>query len=239
MIVGLVTAGLLVLLAVVAAGAGVRAYRSERGPRPFSRTGRHYRRLCTRRSFLRLGAATVAAAALANSGVDQAVAGAYAARVHGPRVDALSAGWKGFGERFWFFVWGVFAMLDGLLVSTPLLRWGRGNFEAMIVGLPVLWTAQRVGGASRPSEERGARWRPFADDNTASGHTFMAAVPLLTLRADIRHQVGRGALWLASWGTGWSRLHDRKHFLSQVIYGHAIAAAAVEAVGTDVRDPDA
>lgn len=236
MIVGEVVACALLLLAVIAAGAGMRAFRDRRGPRPFTRTRAHYGRFLSRRTFLRLGAATAAAAALAHTGVDEAVDRAYGARGHGDVSDAVSAGWKGFGERFWFLVWGVFAALDGLLVSTPLLRWGRGNFEAMVVGLPALWTLQRLGGASRPEEGRGARWRPLADDNTASGHTFIAAIPLLNLGRGVRDRVGRGALWLASWGTGWSRLHDRKHYLSQVLYGHAIAAAAVDAVDEPVRE---
>lgn len=233
MIVGVVVAGALVLTAVIAAGAALRAADHRRGPRPFALTVRHYGRYYSRRTFIRLAAAAAAAAVLAHSGVDEAVDRAYADRVRGPGADAVSAVWKGFGERFWFGVWGAFALLDGLLVSTPLLRWGRGNFEAMIVGLPMLWTLQRLGGASRPSEDRGARWRPIADDNTASGHTFIAAIPLLNARSALGDRAARGLLWLASWGTGWSRLHDRKHYLSQVIFGHAIAETAVAAVQED------
>lgn len=233
MIVGVIVAGGLILTAVIAAASALRAADRRRGARPFTLTARQYGRYYSRRTFFRLAGTAAAAALLAHAGVDEAVDRAYAARVRGPGADAAAAVWKGFGERFWFGVWGAFALLDGLLVSTPLLRWGRGNFEAMIVGLPMLWTLQRLGGASRPSEDRGARWRPLADDNTASGHTFIAAVPLLNARTILGDRVARGLLWLASWGTGWSRLHDRKHYLSQVVFGHAIAETAVAAVRDD------
>lgn len=231
MIVGAIAAGLLLAVALAAAGLALRRAGGRRpGPRPFSGTSRHYGAFYSRRTFLHLGAATVAAFALAHTGVDQAVADAYERRLRGAGVDRASAVWKGFGEKSWFFVWLPFALLDGLVATHPVLAWGRRNFEATIVGLPMLWTLQRFGGASRPREERGSRWRPLADDNTASGHTFLAAIPWLNAGRALDPAILRTLAWLGSWGTGWSRLNDRQHYLSQVVYGHAIAARAVAAV---------
>ena len=74
----------------------------------------------------------------------------------------------------------------------------------------------------------------MSDDNTASGHAFIAAIPWLNLA---RRSPGPVARWAARFGsvlTGWSRINDRKHYLSQVVLGWTIAWNATEAVqGTD------
>jgi membrane-associated phospholipid phosphatase len=70
----------------------------------------------------------------------------------------------------------------------------------------------------------------MSDDNAASGHAFIAAVPWLNLA---RRLPGTWPRWAARCGsvlTGWSRLNDRKHYLSQVILGWTIAWNAVDAV---------
>jgi membrane-associated phospholipid phosphatase len=101
----------------------------------------------------------------------------------------------------------------------------------MIVGLPVLWTVQRGLGANRPSSDDGSpRWRPMAAANSASGHTFMAAVPWLTLASRSQRLPVQHFSRLASVATGWSRLNDRKHYLSQILLGWTIAFNAVTAV---------
>jgi membrane-associated phospholipid phosphatase len=220
----LITAVTYTIRALRAAG------RTTSGPRPFSLTGRHYKSFYSRRTFLRLGGTSLIAFALAHTGADEAVDRWHTSVVRGQRSDAIAAGWKGFGEPFWFMTWGAFALLDGLVATHPVLSWGRRNFESMIVGLPVLWSLQRLGGASRPSEDQGAAWRPIKDDNTASGHAFMAAIPWLNLNQTLDRTWTKRLAWTLSWGTGWSRMNDRKHFVSQVVYGHAIAEQAVSSV---------
>ncbi len=237
----MIVAGIVaVVLLIVAVGSAVRALRAAesvraaRGVRPFSQTGTHYRSLMSRRSLLKLGVTTAGAFVLAHSGVDTAVEKWHTSRVRGPGSDAAAEAFKGFGERFWFFVWGGFALLDGFVGSSPVLQWGRRNFECLIVGLPALWTIQRVGGGGRPTDEHGdPRWRPMHDDNTASGHTFMAAIPWLNAGKSVESAWFGKIAWALSWGTGWSRLNDRKHYVSQVVLGHGIASGAVEATRSD------
>ena len=226
---------LLLLLAVIAAARALRAAgqwrETPRGRAPFAGTVAQYRRCYDRRGFLILGGVALAAYVMAHTGIDEAVDTAHTQRVRGRRSDSLADALRGFGERPWFLVWGAFALLDGLVATAPLLRWGRRNFEAMVVGLPALWSLQFAGGASRPTDPHGdARWRPFSDDNTASGHTFVAAVPWLNAGRTVDEAWLRGFAWLASWGTGWSRINDRKHYASQVVFGHEIAAQAVRSV---------
>jgi len=229
---------LVVLIAALAllAGAVARSARGRpaRGPRLCSATGRHYRRLYSRRGFLKLGGALLAAGALAHSGADEAVDAAHRDRVRGAASDRLAAWLEPLGERFWFVVWGLFAVADAARGSNRLTRWGRRNWEAMLAGLPLLWAMQYGLGASRPTDEgnrRGARWnRPLRDDNSASGHAFVAAIPWLTAARAAGAPLPRAGAYAGSVLTGWSRLNDRKHYLSQIWLGWFAAWAAVAAV---------
>lgn len=197
----------------------------------FVGTGGQWRRNYGRRSFLRLGAAALAAGALAYSGVDEAAENFHATNLRSTGTDRAAAGLRFFGERFWFFNWLAVGAIDAWWRTGPFSRWGRANFEAMVVGLPLLWTVQRGLGANRPSsEEASPRWRPMAAANSASGHTFIAAVPWLTLAARSSILPVRYFSRVASVATGWSRLNDRKHYLSQILLGWTIAFNAVAAV---------
>ncbi len=198
----------------------------------FLGTGRHWRNnYASRRTFLRLGAALVGAGVLAYSGADEALASFHDTRVRGSLSDRVAWVVKPWGERFWFVNWLLVAGVDAWWRTNAFTRWGRGNFEAMVVGLPVLWTLQRGLGANRPSsDDANPRWRPLAADNSASGHAFIAAIPWLTLARRAPARVVRPLARGASVLTGWSRLNDRKHYLSQVVLGWTIAWNAVEAV---------
>ncbi len=200
----------------------------------FKGTGSHWRRNYGRRSFLRLGGATLAAAALAYSGADEAVDELHSGTLRSGGTDAASHVVNPFGERFWFLNWLLVGVIDAWIRSGSFSRWGRGNFEAMVVGLPVLWTVQRGLGANRPSDEGpDPRWKPMADDNAASGHAFISAIPWLNLARRTDKIPARWAARGASVLTGWSRINDRKHYLSQVVLGWTIAWNAVEAVNDD------
>ncbi len=189
-----------------------------------------WRRCYSRRSFLRLGAGVLAAGVLAYSGADEAVESWHARAVRGRISDALATLGKVWGERVWFGVWALLAALDATLRSSPLSRWGRESFVATLVGLPLLWTTQRVLGGARPgAQPRGPRWRLLADDKSASGHAFMAAVPWLTLAQRQGGSLARIPARIASLLGGWSRLNDRMHYPSQILLGYLIAWSAVDA----------
>jgi hypothetical protein len=229
---------ILPLILVVAAWLRTSASR-RRTAAYFRHTGPQWRSCYSRRRFLRLGGAAVVAGVLAHSGIDEAIDREYAREIRSPLSDTIAGVFKIAGERAFFAVWALLAALDVTLRGHPLTRWGRRNFEAMLVGLPLLWSTQRVLGAGRPlSPPHRARWRPFASDHAASGHTFMAAIPCLTLAGTVRR---RGVRWLArltSTLTGWSRLNDRMHYLSQIILGYSIAWTATAAVLDNETLPD-
>lgn len=202
-----------------------------RGPPLLRETGPYWRRNYSRRSFLRLGAATAASAVLAYSGADEALQSWYRDRVRSRASDRVAHHLHYYGERFWFLVWAVVAAVDAYFGTSSFSRWGRKNFEAMLVGLPTLWTVQRGLGANRPSDpDPDPRWRPLADDNAASGHAFIAGIPWLNLARRLPSPAGSGLARLASTATAWSRLNDDKHYLSQILLGWTIAWNATAAV---------
>jgi len=213
-----------------------------RGRALFRHTGPQWRRMYGRRAFLRYGLALGTAAVLAYSGADEAIdrwhgralntrEGRGSHELPPSRSDRVAEVVKFAGERFWFGVWAVAAAVDWLWKSSPVSRWGRDNFEAMVVGLPLLWTTQRVLGSNRPSSDTGdPRWQPFRHANAASGHAFVGAIPVWTLAQRVDQDTGRWALRTAGLVTGWSRLNDRKHYLSQTLLGWTIAGNAVAAV---------
>jgi membrane-associated phospholipid phosphatase len=210
-----------------------RSAAARRRTRRFLRqTGPAWQRCYSRRSFLRLGVGILAAGALAYSGADGAVESWHARVVRGRGSNALATLVKVWGERVWFAVWALLAALDATLRSSALSRWGRESFEATLVGLPLLWTTQRALGGARPgAEARGSRWRLLADDKSASGHAFMAAIPWLTLARRLGGSLERFLARGASLLGGWSRLNDRMHYPSQILLGYLIAWSAVDAAG--------
>ncbi len=214
----------------------LRSHRSRRqGARLFRETAPAWRRTYSRRAFLRLGGAALAAGILAYGGLDGEIESWHARRVRSAGTDRLAAFFRIWGERFWFGVWGLLAAVDAAVRSSAATRWARRNFQAMLVGLPLLWSTQRLLGASRPGQRPwGPRWRPLDNDKAASGHTFVAAVPWLNLARRLpggaAGNVGRGAAGLASLLTGWSRLDDRLHYPSQILLGWVIAWNATAGV---------
>ena len=129
----------------------------------FKGTGPHWRRTFSRRSFLRLGGAVAAAGVMAYSGVDEAVDQFHSGTMRSTGTDTASHIVNPFGERFWFGNWLLVAAIDAYVRTSSFSRWGRDNFESMVVGLPVLWTLQRGLGANRPSDENPSpRWRQLS-----------------------------------------------------------------------------
>ncbi len=208
-------------------------------PAPLFRgTGAHWRRQYSRRAFLKLGAAVAVAGVVVYSGADEQVARLNDEHPGGDAAEGVSRVGYELGQRPWFLAWAGLAAVDAWLRSNPLTRWGRANFEAMVIGLPLLWTVQRVLGADRPSAEHPTpHWRPFATDHAASGHAFIGAVPWLNAARAANLHRWQPALKLGSTLSGWSRLHDRKHYLSQVWLGWFLAWQATNAAGYHGEEP--
>ncbi|MCP4800399.1 MAG: phosphatase PAP2 family protein [bacterium] len=217
---------IIVLMVVAAVSSGLTLKRAAAGNfrKP---VGRMYKKQYSRRGFLTQGIMVTGAAVLVYSGVDEAVDSWHTKSVRSDSTDSAANFLNHIGERKWFFAWAGLAATDVLLASTPLSRWGRKTCESVIVGLPMLWGTQYLLGASRPKETGSPKYDPFNDDNSASGHTFMAAIPMLTLAKSQAPAPAKIAGYLGSLPVGWARMNDRKHYLSQVLLGYGMAWNAV------------
>jgi len=118
-------------------------------------------------------------------------------------------------------------------------QWASRSSQAILVGFPVLLVGQYATGASRPSDEKswGSHWKPFTDNHGISGHAFLGAVPFITAAQMTDHFLLKSVLYFGSTLTGWSRINDDAHYLSQAILGWYLAYLSCRAV-TRTENPN-
>ncbi len=121
----------------------------------------------------------------------------------------------------------------------PLGEWGERSARALLTGGPLVLVMQRVTGASRPNESSSqSHWEPFQDNNGVSGHSFVGAVPFLTLAQIADHPILKVACYVGSVLPAISRINDERHYFSQVFLGWYVAFLATHAVHeTQTGDP--
>ncbi len=182
-----------------------------------------------------------AAAPIANTSADESIrrwVRAPAARVpgEGDSVDALSSV-VNYAGQFWFVVplWVEVAALrggaaDGYQADGGMREWGNRSLRAVALGYPPVLALYGILGSGRP-DKNDSHWHPFREFHGVSGHTFMGAIPFLTAAAMVDEPLYKVPLVLGSFLTGWSRLHEDRHYFSQVALGWWIAYLAVRSVG--------
>ncbi len=116
--------------------------------------------------------------------------------------------------------------------------WARQTCRALLVGAPANYSLQVLIGSSRPTDTDGdSRWRPFHDNNGSSGHAFVGAVPFLTAAKRTDSLLLKSILIFGSGLSGYSRIYDDAHYLSQVLLGYYVAVLAVEATEGTQQSP--
>jgi membrane-associated phospholipid phosphatase len=106
------------------------------------------------------------------------------------------------------------------------------------VGLSLLLAATITGGTKlavgryRPDESSSAYvFAPFSGhDAFPSGHTTMAFALASSLSDEIHRGWATALLYTAATGTGWSRLNDEKHWLSDVVGGALVGITSTKLV---------
>ena len=188
-----------------------------------------YSRQNLRPAMLTLGSAAI----LANTRMDQEFSDWYQTDVRTESLDNIADVAKLFGEQWPMVGLYASASLTGrwLEVDPRWAYWGDHSLRSMFVGVPPLLFLQKALGSSRPNDvPLSSDWDFWADDNGASGHAFVGAVPFL-VAAQMAERPRVKATWFAlSTLTGWSRINDNDHYLSQVIVGWWLAYAATNAV---------
>jgi len=115
--------------------------------------------------------------------------------------------------------------------GTWLGTWGQRCLRSYVVGAPMVLALQLGLGASRPDEsDAHSYWKPFTDDNSVSGHAFIGSVPFIQAAMLTDNFWARLAIFVASTFTGWSRINDDAHYLSQSFLGWWIGLVACTAV---------
>ena len=197
-----------------------------------------YRRFYNRDNFRPFALTIGLSAIIANTSMDQEFSDWYQDHVRSESTDDFSRVAKSFGEQ-WPMV-GAYLTASALgrlpHSDTRLALWGDRSFRSMLVGVPPLLFLQKALGSSRPNDNPAfSDWRFWEDENGASGHTFVGAVPFL-VAAQLAERPGAKFGWTAlSTLPGWSRINDNDHYLSQVIVGWYLAYLATKSV----QDSDA
>lgn len=193
---------------------------------------------------IRLGIAFGLGGIAANTNVDMSIRNWYQDSVRSEKTDSWSSNInypsgfyaKTFGEgKYMVPVALLAASINYIDTDTAVGNWGANASRAYIAGLPAMWGMQWVTGAARPSENlpEGSKWRPIniQDGHGVSGHSFVGAVPFLTIAAmNPDNAWVRYPAYLASAAAGWSRINDDAHFPSQVVLGWYMAWEAVDSV---------
>ncbi len=173
---------------------------------------------------------------IANTSVDQSIQDEYQDRVRSDRTDDFSEIAKDFGEGKFLIPLSLAAAAVGYFIPEEtglkgIGTWGGNTARAYLVGAPTMLLMQKVTGASRPGETSDdSKWKPGEDNNGVSGHSFMGAVPFITLAKMYQDSPVKWLFYGASFLTGWSRLNDDDHYFSQSALGWIMAYQSVNSV---------
>ncbi len=153
-------------------------------------------------------------------------------------TDSVSKVVKNFGEGEYMIPAAITLMVAGELLDEYPLAGEIGDYgervtRAYIVGALPFLTLQYGLGAARPGwVPNASQWRPFQDSYgvSASGHAFISSIPFLTAAEMVDDPLLKGVFYFGSAITGWSRINDDAHFLSEVILGWCLGYVSVRAV---------
>jgi membrane-associated phospholipid phosphatase len=132
----------------------------------------------------------------------------------------------------------VFAVPAGMFVAGAIghharLERSAGRVLLSVVAAGVATTAlKELAGRVRPSDATNQYlFRPFTHhDSFPSGHTTVAFAFAASLGEEIHRPWASALLYAGAAGTGWSRLNDHRHWLSDVLAGAAVGITAAQVI---------
>lgn len=185
-------------------------------------------------SFRRIGGALAVGGLLANTSGDQEIQDWYREDVRSTGTDDFAEAVEIAGEDWVAPALAVAGIAGELLAREPagpgVGGWIRRTGRSALVGLPAVYYLQQMTGGNRPSDGLGSEWEPFDGSHGLSGHTFLGAVPFLTVARMSRSRVVDVLAVTASTFAGLGRVNDDEHYLSQVFLGWYLAWEATGAV---------
>lgn len=197
-----------------------------------------YRFFYSCESLVCVGGAVGAAALMANTGFDTTMENAWQQSVAPTNLGTFFVNCKPMGEgKYAVPVFAAAALTGTLLEGRPtgdiLGEWGSRSLRMFAVGGPPVIFLQYATGAPRPSENlpSGSEWLPFHHNgHGASGHAFVGAIPFIAAADMVENPFAKGALYVCSTFTGFSRMTTESHYPSQVFLGWYLAFASSLAV---------
>jgi membrane-associated phospholipid phosphatase len=147
--------------------------------------------------------------------------------------DQLASAVRRMGEPEVFATVPAALIAAGLVTTRPGLRRGgeRIAVSLALAGL-LVWAGKLAVGRLRPNQtlETGV-FKPFSGaDAFPSGHATMAFALATSLADETKRPWATAALMTVAAGTGWSRLNDNKHWLSDVVAGAALGVTSAQLV---------
>ncbi len=181
-----------------------------------------------------------AAAVMANTGFDENfVRNEYKKNVLQAPSDEYAkqlGKFKSFGNGYYTIpIFAIAALSGPFIEELPLgeatADWGGRSLRTVLIGAPPMLSLQVLTGGSRPGETTATSfWKPFDDNNGASGHAFMGAIPFISAAKMSDNIWLKGGLYAASTLPALSRVNDDDHYFSQIFLGWWVAYLAGSAI---------
>lgn len=90
-------------------------------------------------------------------------------------------------------------------------------------------------GGERPVKNGDSHWKPIREGRAVSGHSLAGAVPFISAAKMTDNYRLKIPLYALSTLTGLSRINDKKHFPSQVVFGWSLAYLAASSVDDTIE----
>jgi membrane-associated phospholipid phosphatase len=133
----------------------------------------------------------------------------------------------------------VYAALPAAVIATGLVAGdGRitragGRLAASVIASTVAFeTVKLVAGRARPDDSRSSwEFSPFSGRGSfPSGHSTVAFALATSLSHELHNPLATVALYATATGTAWSRVYNRRHWASDVVFGAALGIATAQVV---------
>ncbi len=152
--------------------------------------------------------------------------------------DDVAGVFRRMGQAEVFGTVGLGTITVGILTGNPRIRRAGERISAglLLAGTLGVVTKEIVG-RHRPDLTGGAyRFKPFSgQDSWPSGHTTMAFALAASVGDEIHSTPVTIGLYSAATLTGWSRLNDNRHWLSDVLAGAALGITSAKMMNGRLR----
>lgn len=205
--------------------------------------GNGYKNVYSQDNLPWLGKTLLVGGVFANTDLDQEIQDSYNDNIHSGSTDDFSEITKTFGDTAPTAIYFGLAAINRLACDRDcgvVPEWGDRTAQALLVGLPAVWTSQAILGGARPHHGEGSDWSilEFKREHAVSGHAYVGAVPFLTAAQMTDNPYAKAMFYGLSPLTALSRINDQKHYFSQALMGWLYAAKVTEVINSDLQPED-